>query len=524
MPQKECERSASVLHLRVIQLVKTTETNHDGWFEIKELPHAYFTVRASKKYKKANGKETTALAEDQRVDLRRGGDYLLVHLPNKIVPKGQGMFMTSGKYAMHGTFDEKSFDEMKVRELKIKGRGGTPFELAGWEPGGRKLAWGGTVHCGVQAALVLGESDEKSMREAAIVFRNVTHREVDFDLTAADDLGCEFIAKNRTGLTKEFRIETAKPRRKCRVFLRPNDILEFPVGKIDMQGLIKDFDPASIAAKVKLITNYPHGATNQHVDDGVLQTAEVMLFGDPNRKVARKQLRVRGRVVDGKTGEPIPKFRSVPTSFSKWHEKSSTPVTWQDHLSAEHVNGNLNWSSKGYDRMRMRIEAEGYQPVMSKTFMRKQGEVFLDIFMYKQPDVTGVAVDADGKRLKDVTVVRGTQSSDLSIRDVKLSGEAKSVKTDDRGLFKFPPETDPNLIVALHPELGYAEANGKQLADNPRLVLKPWATIKGRAWDANGKPVKNQLISISSNRESSAGYPVANSPLKKRSKGSCVLV
>ena len=496
------------------KLVKTVRTNHRGWFCIEDLPRTYFTVRASKQYDDANGQKKEAVAEDQRVDLRRGGDYLLVHLPQKIIGKDEGSFMTSGGYSMHGTFDAKSFDNIKARQLKIEARGRTSFEHCGWPADDRELPYG-TVHCGIQAALVLGESDAKSKRDAAIAFCNVTHRVIDFDLEPADDLGCQFIATNRVGLKKTFRIETAKKIRKRRVFLRPGDIFECPVGKIDMQSLISDFDPVSLKAKVKVLGNCPAGALNQHVDDGVVQTGKVLLFGDVrerlndlNKKVvARNQFHVRGRVMDGVTGEPIPMFRSVVTSFSKWHEKSSTPVTWQDHLSARHVNGNLNWSSRGYPRMRMRIEAEGYKPAMSKTFFREQGEVFLDIFMYKQSDVTGVVLDSEGKRLKNITVARGTQTNTLTLVAGQLRTDVKSKETNERGLFTFPPESDPSLVVAIHPKLGYAEATGKQLADNPRMVLRPWVTIKGTARDANGKPVENQIIRISSNRETSAGYP-----------------
>ena len=429
-----------------IELVRKTKSNEDGWFEIEDLPRGRYTVKASATYSK-NGKEIAACSEPQRIDLTRGGDYLLARLKTAVELDRPRLYMTSGKYAMHGTWPADFFTE-KLTEQKLL----TNFQLSGQEPRkDRRLHWG-MHHQGVEAALRV------SGRRVSAIFRNATHRVLAFRIENQAWSATEFQRLNKEGAIRveDFSFQWPKLGGKLRpmyeIHLRPWDEFEVQIGTLSREQL-DDLEGSQIRISVPLRSLYPNNAQaiNQHVGSGLITSGWAPVDGS-DAPEPKRLFTFRGRVVDGKTGRPIPTFRTIPASVSEYQEKSSHGFNWQDHLLAEHRDGNLFWASRGYSRTRLRIEAEGYTPGFTKTYLREDGDAFVDVFLYPSEPITGKVVDSEGKPATGVTVVRTTQSNAIHIAAGKISPEGannltNTAHTNDSGEFSLQSELEEGFLV-----------------------------------------------------------------------------
>ncbi|MEM7474003.1 MAG: M56 family metallopeptidase [Planctomycetota bacterium] len=616
-----------------VKLVRKAITDDRGWFEIKDLPRAKYTVKAIATYRE-NGKLVAISSEPQRVDLTGGGDYLRIRLKSSVVLDAPRDYMTAGEFAMHSTWSADFFPK-KLAEQK----GRSNFQLSGRAPNtGRRLHWG-MHHQGVEAALQVsakrvgfalvgkidrnqdgrddfeeirklveqagGRIDERmdsdgeisgsgmspdtsflilgtdlsvpanateeqraafeerkelyadfidrarrngiiqisldkllgyvnkqnsetrfpAGRDAVIklVFRNTTYRVIRFRLEAKDWLRNSRLERQ----TEEGQIEVledigfelpilgGKHRGMFEIHLRPWDEFEFRLAKLSAKQ-IRELQEGKIRISLPVKSDYPVSAMNQHVGSGVVTTGWAPVDGS-DAPEPKRSFTFRGRVIDGKTGLPIKAFRTVPASVSEYFEKSPYNLTWQGHLLAEHQNGNLFWSSRGYDRTRLRIEAEGYLPGFTKTYLRSDGDAFVDMALYPSEPLTGKIMDSKGNPAEGVLVARSTQTYAVTIaggtiREIGQGrGIRKAVATDAEGRFSLPSESEAGFLVAAHPDLGYAQIEASDFKRNSSLRLQPWSKISGKVVDGEGDPLANQTIWLNMNRGIGNGMPSISS-------------
>jgi hypothetical protein len=69
--------------------------------------------------------------------------------------------------------------------------------------------------------------------------------------------------------------------------------------------------------------------------------------------ILKPVIRIRGRAVDGETGEPIPSFRITPGKDAAWRKTSSTVS----------VDGLVEWETGRYEErgLRFLVEADQYK-------------------------------------------------------------------------------------------------------------------------------------------------------------------
>ncbi len=232
-----------------------------------------------------------------------------------------------------------------------------------------------------------------------------------------------------------------------------------------------------------------------------------LIHNDPPDDNSRR-VKIFGTVLDAQTGKSIADVRIIPTMESRDELKN---VTWQtQYMKSFHDGTFLYETDRAWEYTRLRVEAEGYLPAITRA-VRRGEEGDFEIRLERQL-LTGVIKTPDGKPAEHAEVALGTWTNELSILDGHLAyggphGKQlrQVVKTDARGRFSMPAEIDRSIAVVAH-ETGYAELTnaGTVLAqathseseddrstfEEVEIQLKPWARIEARLV-LNDEAVKN---------------------------------
>ncbi len=221
---------------------------------------------------------------------------------------------------------------------------------------------------------------------------------------------------------------------------------------------------------------------------------------------------ITGRVLDAQTKQPIDKFRVVPgvrfanSDRMHWNRKASFTVdkdTYQvskSHPEVAHL---------------IRIEAEGYQPAVSRDIKNDEGSVTVDFELQEGANVDTQVLSPDGTPAGRAEVALGTPDAQIFIRNAEffdVSTYCDRRVTDDEGRFSFPPQETPFELVILH-STGYAQVQSQPDAPPKTIRLLLWARVEGTL-HAGTKPVAGEEIELNNTdipyRENAARISVAN--------------
>ncbi len=241
-------------------------------------------------------------------------------------------------------------------------------------------------------------------------------------------------------------------------------------------------------------------------------------------------LSISGRVVDAQTKEPIDEFDvsrgMVRTVDSRemvtwgyrpaWFER----VVYSDHPGESFMVGSVGLyapdsgaseDSQGPEFTdgkyrvefsepgqvwKIRIEAAGYQPVLSRSVRSDEEEVTIDFELQAGQPVAGVVRLPDGKPAVGAEVVLCVQSGQKQFINGRRGDwpEAVKWKTDAEGRFSLSPQAEPYSLVVLDSQ-GFAEVEQQELAASGQITLRPWARLEGTVRLGN-RPSANQMISM----------------------------
>lgn len=213
--------------------------------------------------------------------------------------------------------------------------------------------------------------------------------------------------------------------------------------------------------------------------------------------------KVRGTVVDEETGQPIRQFSII--RGIDW--KNGAPISWERRES----NGSRRISEDGtfeltltfpYPGHAIRIEAEGYLPADSPTFVLDGTEKHFEFRLKKGPLIRGLVCDTSGKPIEGAEVYFCTGLQSLQIENGRVPEHARrdvlSTRSGSDGGFSLSPQIDPFVLVVLH-DAGFAQVSGEQFQQSPQIALQPWAKVEGivkiGAKPAAGTTVAGCLIS-----------------------------
>ena len=211
--------------------------------------------------------------------------------------------------------------------------------------------------------------------------------------------------------------------------------------------------------------------------------------------------RIRGRVVDAETGQPIPRFTLWP-GF-RFSEEGDVHWSWwaaEDHTQGEYeTTTDLGWPMPEDEDRRyfVRIDAEGYRGVVSPPFEGGPAEHVFDVKLEKGMGASGVVLLPDGEPAEGAEVVLAAESRRVAVRNGSVAyGWARppKVRTAADGKFVLPYEPEQFHLLALH-ERGFASVRGRNSASGLRLTLKPWGRVEGKAFIGR-QPAAGQRIAL----------------------------
>ena len=192
------------------------------------------------------------------------------------------------------------------------------------------------------------------------------------------------------------------------------------------------------------------------------------------------QLFVSGTVADSITGEEIKSFRVV--LGIRPHGRDRIWIENEAYASSDGTY-RIQHESQTYEAHLVRIEANGYRPVVSRDIASDEGEVTLD-FKLEPAEMTSTQIlDAEGEPVSDAVVVIGSRDSRISIRNGRLlsnkTKNATQLRTNNEGRVEFLPRLDPFQLVILH-DRGFAKVVAEKMNIPQEIKLTEWAVVEGK--------------------------------------------
>ncbi|MCL2744252.1 MAG: carboxypeptidase-like regulatory domain-containing protein, partial [Planctomycetaceae bacterium] len=230
--------------------------------------------------------------------------------------------------------------------------------------------------------------------------------------------------------------------------------------------------------------------------------------------VSEAPLNITGKVTDSETGKAMPKFNVY------WGQKfPNNPQFYWEIKQGAGANGTYrvgtNYPMEA--EVAVKVEAEGYEPVVSRSISLNEGSITLDFALKKlsaekAKGIFGMVLQPDGKPAADVSVAMATHGNGRPyIQNGRLNREEEpyTVSTDKEGRFKFKyidfeeeskdrPHFSPEiqkvnyLLVFLH-DSGFKRITQQEweaLDENKTVTLETWGRVEGIV-KVGTKPGKN---------------------------------
>ncbi len=239
----------------------------------------------------------------------------------------------------------------------------------------------------------------------------------------------------------------------------------------------------------------------------VERAEKLPLAGAEGKRTIPNAVALSGQVLDADTKAPVTGFRVTPGL-----ERSPRWMEWYRSKTVEGTNGEFGFevSSKAGPTVLM-AEAEGYLPARSKALT--PGQTTITIQLKKGTGPHGTLLLPDGKPADGVTVcylVAGEQASLTGGGTISIFHDRERTEsfTGPEGEFSFAPKLGDGEVFAAG-DRGFARCGTIKLAANSKLILQPWARVRGRLVQ-NGKPVAGEHVDLDWPVSSSFDRPLLN--------------
>ena len=194
----------------------------------------------------------------------------------------------------------------------------------------------------------------------------------------------------------------------------------------------------------------------------------------------RPTLKVRGTVLDARTGRPINEF-TVTNGFD--YEDGRAPQ-WDTHSIRTFTRGQYEMEYRQEIlTYRLRVDAEGYQSAISDCIRPSEipeSNVVFDFKLDKAAAVTGTVRSPNGTPLSDADVIIATDW--LRITNGKVDSRSSEqnliLHTDTNGQFRLQLPVISHAIVVLS-EQGCALVTQNEFTASPTITVSPWGRIEG---------------------------------------------
>jgi protocatechuate 3,4-dioxygenase beta subunit len=176
-------------------------------------------------------------------------------------------------------------------------------------------------------------------------------------------------------------------------------------------------------------------------------------------------IRIRGTVIDAKTGQPIPAFQ-----VSEGRTVGNSRLTFSRGGTAAQ-EGRYDVSPFTYDgpgtALFVQITARGYQPSTSRAIVPGEEDVVIDFKLEKGTGPSGLVKLPDGSPASGADVYLNSPKYGLPIENnrqsfLQFGADQHWVKTDSQGRFAFQPKDEPFGVFVFHSK-GVAQKSSAEL-------------------------------------------------------------
>lgn len=230
---------------------------------------------------------------------------------------------------------------------------------------------------------------------------------------------------------------------------------------------------------------------------GAMQIVDQMIqAGEENKFVSVPLLTIRGLVVDEESGRKIQSFRVIPGRI--WPNRPEP--FWSKRERFDGAEGSFTYKESRVDgKLVMRVEAEGYAPLISREIEWDEGRVGMALKL-KRAAPTVIRVEtADGSPAVGADIALGIKGAQISLRDGKFDSStfADRIKTDKAGEFELKPQVEALVLFVAH-ESGYVAKVFDPDEPLEKLKLEAWGTVTGKIW-RGPDPASEVKISVMPN-------------------------
>jgi hypothetical protein len=209
----------------------------------------------------------------------------------------------------------------------------------------------------------------------------------------------------------------------------------------------------------------------------------------------KPNLTITGKVIDHETRQPIKSFRVAPGV-----RRGPAYVDWDFAASVQATDGRYQIRCRRNEvtSYALRIEADGYQRVVSQDVLGNFGSTSIDFELAKQRDVDGTVRTPQGAPAAKARVAVVWDALSVTLFNGKTSDAASDtvlvVETDDFGRFHFRQRAANFCLVITHPT-GYAIYQPAPNSKRQFINLDPWTRVEG-SFLSGGRPISGVTILI----------------------------
>jgi ankyrin repeat protein/beta-lactamase regulating signal transducer with metallopeptidase domain len=205
----------------------------------------------------------------------------------------------------------------------------------------------------------------------------------------------------------------------------------------------------------------------------------------------KRQTIVTGRVLDATTSQPITAYDLIfgtyfPPEHPGWSgwargaalhiQGESYRYVFSDPARMDSADG-VEPGTEGFHRIR--IEAPGYEPGVSRPIANDEESVSIDFQLKPAPVIHGVVTAVDGTPVNDAQVVIAGPGNPLQIINgvCRSKWDQLTVNTNAQGEYDLPPQEEDYPIAIIQPDAGYFTTTYRALKTSPKVKLLPWGSI-----------------------------------------------
>jgi hypothetical protein len=183
------------------------------------------------------------------------------------------------------------------------------------------------------------------------------------------------------------------------------------------------------------------------------------------------------RVVDAETRKPLDNFK-VRVKYKYQNGGGSGSTTGR--------KGSFTYTLGSYtavEEVTAIVEARGYQPVSHELILNESGSYSNFFELKKAVPIIAFVVGPDGSPAAAADVILLDSSSNASMDENGRFSRASTLYdlavSDPKGRVELTPKLDPDLVLASHRTLGFAQVPASNVLNGAKIVLQPWGHVKG---------------------------------------------